>query len=170
MRGVAVNVGITGVQRQMVGLPVYELGAHAHFVVDAVSIRDAVPRDCDHCAIALAAKRQLASPFARIGRAHAYFAVPDSKGTTLEGQGDTKYVVLAGILSKPAQRLMRAVDQEIASAVGEVITIIPRKEAERPENKAIRKRPVTKRPRRKKTKAQRVHEEGVRNYSGRVWK
>jgi hypothetical protein len=146
MRGVAVNVGITGVQRQMVGLPVYELGAHAHFVVDAVSIRDAVPRDCDHCAIALAAKRQLASPF------------------------DTKYVVLAGILSKPAQRLMRAVDQEIASAVGEVITIIPRKEAERPENKAIRKRPVTKRPRRKKTKAQRVHEEGVRNYSGRVWK
>jgi hypothetical protein len=177
LRGDRVHVGATGIPRRMQGLPVYELAAPVHFPITAKDVRDGKPLDCDRCAISLAAKRQLGSPVAHIGKSHAYFAVPDPEGVPMRGHENTNYIMVAAILGSRAQALMRANDLGGSDITGQVISLIPRKSAQRPERKASTDTrpgahgpasPSTE-PKPRKPRRKAIQEEGIRNYSGRVW-
>jgi len=163
-------VGRTDTPREMHGLPVYELGAPIDFAISEKDVRGGVAFDCDRCGIALAAKNQLQVPIAHIGSSHAYIAVPNKeKGRLYEGYGETKFVIVAAILGKAAQRLMRAVDSGDADAVGQVVTLIPRKRAEHPGEKAKRRFKTNGTTKKEERVSIALKEEGHRNYSGRGW-
>jgi hypothetical protein len=137
-------------------------------------MKDGIEDDCDKCAIALAGKRQLRAPLCRIGKAFAYVAMPDQKGVTVPGHGKTKWSVFAyQTMNMTAQTLIKDNDTGKPEDEGVTVTLAPRRKSERAAGKAAKNARNPKRvvlgthPQRGRKKP--VREEGVRNYSGRVW-
>jgi hypothetical protein len=169
MRYKPVYVGKSKVHRQMWGIPVFWADENLSVVVAPDDLHKGSPGDCDQCAVALAARRQLMSPGVRIGLAHAYITVPmNSQGVEVEGF-EGAYGVLAYELGAEARRIVMAVDrgevEEITSGV--TVTFRPRRLSERDEGKAAKNSRREYRTDQTNTRPQR--EEGVRNYAGRVW-
>jgi hypothetical protein len=133
---------------------------------------------CKVCAIALAAKRQMMTPFVLIGADHAYLAevaTDGIKGVDLLGDG-REWIVRAYEATNKAREIIDLndlnVDVEVDPNEIHQVTLKPRRESETSEGKAKKNATnparVNKRGRRLDNNP-RFLEDGVRSYAGRVW-
>lgn len=181
----SVTVGSTKVAREMHGLPVFYADFELRVVVSKQNVidgrknRSCVPASdiCETCAISLGLKSQFGSPFAPVGANRAYVALPDSSEHAVEVDGfDGKFVVWAFSVQEEARAMVVSNDTGSRPVeAGDIVALRPFTNSEKAPNKAVKN--TSSRARAKagiKTKPQKqrprsVLEEGVRNYSGRVW-
>jgi hypothetical protein len=135
------------------GMPVFAATEPLQAVVSDQDMIKAVPTDDELCALALACKRQFASPYVSIGRSRSDIAMPHPEGVTKPDYGDTKWAVIRFRNSRKAKEIIIAVDTarkspEPASSTtpsgptpmptGTVATFLPQKTSLLPEVKRER--------------------------------
>lgn len=137
---------------------------------------------CDTCAIAQAGKRQVLSPFVRVGAEHTYVAetvvgMPEENGVDLLGDGQ-RWVMRAYVNKADAKHVIdlndihEVPDEAIDPKKLYRVTFKHRKISDQPAEKAKRN---AKNPKRewkggkRQPNKPRLLEGGTRMYSGRVW-
>lgn len=90
------------------------------------------------CALALACRRQFASPYVSIGRSRSDIAMPHPQGVTKPGYGETLWAVIRFKNSPKAKEVIVAVDTGGATPTGTVATFLPQKASLLPEVKRER--------------------------------
>lgn len=129
--------------QDVAGMPVFAAVEELLAVLSAENQKLAVPQDDEHCALALACKRQFDSPYVSIGRSRSDIALPHPQGVTKPGYGDTKWAVIRFKNSPKAKEIIVAVDTGGAVAEGTIAKFLPQKaslfpEAKRERNKQFR--------------------------------
>jgi hypothetical protein len=122
------------------GMPVFAATEDLMVVLGSENMKNAVPQDDEHCALALACKRQFDSPYVSIGRSRSDIALPHPKGVTKPGYGDTLWAVIRFKNSPKAKEIIVAVDTGGAVESGSIATFLPQKASLLPEVKRERNR------------------------------
>ena len=137
---------------------------------------------CDSCAISTAGRRQMLSPFVRVGAEHTYVAesvvgMPEERGVDLLGDGQ-RWVMRAYTNKSDAKHVIRLndldtiTDDDVDPNKIYRVTLKHRKPSDQPAEKAKRNALNPKREYRggkRQPGKPRLLEGGTRMYSGRVW-
>ncbi len=177
-----VVVGDSDTPREMGGMPVYYGEQELGVVISLQDVKDGMEAACnplnyelcDLCAISIAFKRQFQAPLAKIGKANAYLALPTIHGVEVEGFPG-KYAVFAYEVRGEARRIVEGNDKgtNLVEA-GTIVMLKPRRISSHTKQKAKEnsRNPLRltfgkhiKQPGKKNG----VLEDGVRNYTGRIW-
>jgi len=124
--------------QDVMGMPVFAATEKLSIVISADDMKHAIAADDEHCALALSAKRQLASPYVSIGRARSDIAMPHPKGVRKPGYGDTLWAVVRHRNSPKAKEIIVEVDTGNAKMAGQMAVFNPQKQSLLPEVKRER--------------------------------
>lgn len=129
--------GLSKVQRVMDGLPCFYAEAAMAINIYPWALQQGVPDDCDHCAIALAAKDS-GAPYAHVYASRAWVACPvDEKhgGQEIEGFSGT-WGMLQFDHRAAVVKLIDAVDAAVVNDTPVQIVLTPMRPAQRSSGKA----------------------------------
>ena len=124
--------------QDVAGMPVFAATEELMAVMSTENTKLAVPQDDEHCALALACKRQFDSPYVSIGRSRSDIALPHPQGVTKPGYGETKWAVIRFKNSPKAKEIIVAVDTGGVVEPGTIATFLPQKPSLLPEAKRER--------------------------------
>jgi hypothetical protein len=128
----------------VMGMPVFAGNDPLMIVVGPNAMKNAVPEDDQHCAIARACGLQFESPYVSVGRSRTDVAMPHPKGVRKPGYGETLWAVIRFRNTPEAKAIIIAADTGNLAIVGKTIRLVPfasynRPATRRERNKMYRK-------------------------------
>jgi hypothetical protein len=123
--------------KDVAGMPCYAAKVPMAFHVGPEAQAAAVPNDDERCAVALACKMQMRTPYASVGRRRTDVALPHPNGVIRPGFGDkekppTCWAVYRFENSAEALRMVIAADTGDLDGVGTVVPLMPPRMSDTP--------------------------------------